>query len=718
MRPSARPPYYLSHPAFFLRVFAVWVTWWTSTAFAQHAGDAVVGRNQAGQLAVINLPVGTVRLPFVSSGSNVGWASSSLGFDRVISADPVADLYPMNASGEIVLEIVEIEPGLSFRSFTAFNSVIADAPGEILRLGLANSLHYHPIVLIDASVVGQEFQGVRKAILRLLDNSGGHTPSLNYTLTFAPPALPEATYVLRLLDVHEATHSMARAISDAGVICSDWHQGDPALSRGVITSAVELQHPATPTSPQVSLGMTGINRSGDTIGWMGSASFVRNGGILADITPPGFSVTRPRGINDAGKVVGTAATGAEEEAWTWDQAAGFSTLPGLPGYTGQGACGINNSGQIIGYSNRMVMGTLQSAAWFTRAGSVQPLTFAGTTEFTPIAINDAEDILVSYRRAETGNATRHAIRRATGWQELKWDPLAGMTDYRVHGMNNYAEIVGSCQDAEGKFHGFRGRPAWLTQVGSGPFQLSLGYAEPQLQFTVESQQEPVSYRPGEVTIHAGAASRQLVPSSAAFAFLGTPGTAVWIIPQQRMAALPQLGISNLTGENIFESNQIHLDLDNVQGPGSLIVYLNDDSGNPLVKIDSRDGITAADRITSPINAPTSYTWAFTAPGTWRAAFRLRGTLAESGVEVVSNPQTLTFFIEPGNLFPATIESVTDAMAEFRFIVGGEVGRECVIRSSTDLRTWQNERQFFTDSLFTTITTSKTGPSQFYQAIIR
>lgn len=172
----------------------------TAFAVAQHSGDILVGRNGDSQLIATNVPGNQISLPFISSGPFAGWASNSLGFDKILVSNPIGNTFTLSPGGNVDFELVSIDQGLSFRSFSAFTSVFADAPGERLRLGTTGSLHYHPTVLIDANELGLDFQGVRNASFRLLDDSNVHSASPVYSLSFRPNVVtvPEPSSVLMI----------------------------------------------------------------------------------------------------------------------------------------------------------------------------------------------------------------------------------------------------------------------------------------------------------------------------------------------------------------------------------------------------------------------------------------------------------------------------------------------------------------------------------------
>lgn len=115
------------------------------TAVAQHGTDLWIGRSAAGQLKVSPsgfkpahryAPLGAVQGPFL-----YGWSDDIPGFDRVVSAEPAADVLPMQSGAAISLELLSVDPAL--RAIDGAFQIL-DAPGESTYLG-GSSLHTHII---------------------------------------------------------------------------------------------------------------------------------------------------------------------------------------------------------------------------------------------------------------------------------------------------------------------------------------------------------------------------------------------------------------------------------------------------------------------------------------------------------------------------------------------------------------------------------------------
>jgi anchored repeat ABC transporter substrate-binding protein len=70
-------------------------------------------------------------------------------------------------------------------------------------------------------------------------------------------------------------------------------------------------------------------------------------------------------------------------------------------------------------------------------------------------------------------------------------------------------------------------------------------------------------------------------------------------------------------------SRVELRATGLEGPGRLVVYLTRTLGDPLVYVDSGDGLGDADAITLPPGAHTHVNWAFTAPGVYRLTLAAR-----------------------------------------------------------------------------------------------
>lgn len=142
-----------------------------------------------------------------------------------------------------------------------------------------------------------------------------------------------------------------------------------------------------------------MNASGQVVGWttqLGNVQAYLNGpGGQQQILPlpPGYASAWAQGINDAGVVVGSVATGSFPEfgralAWIPDGQGGFTTqlLGELAGHTQSVAYDVNNRGDIVGWSFPAGQGG-GPTVWFNSPSGVMNLSALGAPS-GPKQIND------------------------------------------------------------------------------------------------------------------------------------------------------------------------------------------------------------------------------------------------------------------------------------------------------------------------------------------
>ena len=128
-------------------------------------------------------------------------------------------------------------------------------------------------------------------------------------------------------------------------------------------------------------------------------------------------------------------------------------------------------------------------------------------------------------------------------------------------------------------------------------------------------------------------------------FLGPAGSDVWTLPNTQNPNLLFLGFG---GEEIdsgtFVNDQFKIALKAVNGPGTFVVYDFDTFGNPVVWMNSRDGINAADVRTVGPGLHQDLNFAFSAPGDYTVWFEASGTNVGNGF-TSSGPVPYVFHVE-------------------------------------------------------------------------
>lgn len=97
-------------------------------------------------------------------------------------------------------------------------------------------------------------------------------------------------------------------------------------------------------------------------------------------------------VNRSGQVVGAAGTPSGAfHAFLWTLSGGMQDLGVLPGYTDSGALGISNSGQVVGMSYSTITGNYRAFLW-TPSGGMQDLGTLGGENSGAVGINDAGEV--------------------------------------------------------------------------------------------------------------------------------------------------------------------------------------------------------------------------------------------------------------------------------------------------------------------------------------
>ena len=187
------------------------------------------------------------------------------------------------------------------------------------------------------------------------------------------------------------------------------------------------------------------------------------------------------------------------------------------------------------------------------------------------------------------------------------------------------------------------------------------------QLTIRDEDAAKEYAADRIILEGSIECRVELPDDDRFSFLGEPGEYSWILPSTQEPGMLYLGISteNKAGASgwtsdgvsndffirgvspgAFTDGQVKLTLLSVNGPGFFSLYTVSPGKDPVVSMNSRDGIDDADfRLLTP-NRHSHFNWAFSAPGTYHVTLQASGLLGSSVGTSVSEPTTFTFEIVP------------------------------------------------------------------------
>ncbi|MFI5845237.1 choice-of-anchor M domain-containing protein [Catenuloplanes sp. NPDC051500] len=156
----------------------------------------------------------------------------------------------------------------------------------------------------------------------------------------------------------------------------------------------------------------------------------------------------------------------------------------------------------------------------------------------------------------------------------------------------------------------------------------------QLRVNDDTVSPAVSRAVEDVTFQVLPGARTEVPGLDAFAFLGAPGTPIWMLPQVQDPALLWPGWNTTAlASGTFRDDSIRLSLVGVDGPGAVTVFDTSSLGAPSVRFRTADGLP--DHLDVPVHTHAHASWVFGATGhytlTWRAdAVLTDGTAVSTG----------------------------------------------------------------------------------------
>jgi surface-anchored protein len=149
--------------------------------------------------------------------------------------------------------------------------------------------------------------------------------------------------------------------------------------------------------------------------------------------------------------------------------------------------------------------------------------------------------------------------------------------------------------------------------------------------------------PSSVVLRVKPAAKNTLPDNDAFAFLGKPGSDVWLLDQVQQEGLLWPGWSTDNIEAGKTEGGVTFALTKVDGPGAYALYTYDAMSGADVLFNSKDGVPDAFEV--PANTHAHGGWAFTKEGTYRLTFRMSGKLADG--TAVSDTETVAFVVGDG-----------------------------------------------------------------------
>jgi surface-anchored protein len=175
--------------------------------------------------------------------------------------------------------------------------------------------------------------------------------------------------------------------------------------------------------------------------------------------------------------------------------------------------------------------------------------------------------------------------------------------------------------------------------------LDVEYADGAFDVKVKDDTVEPSVRrePDDVIFHGGPEAEVVVPDGLPpeYAFLGTPGDTVWLLPEVQDPEVVWPGWETRLPTGLFADERVRFHLLEVDGPGRLQLFATDVALLPIMFFDSADGLP--DPLDVSTHTHSHSNWAFSAPGLYTLTFEVTGALAGGG-EISSGPVELRFFL--------------------------------------------------------------------------
>lgn len=248
------------------------------------------------------------------------------------------------------------------------------------------------------------------------------------------------------------------------------HSGVRAVHRAVVSCPAPVQIGTLPGGTDSRA--LGINRSGEVVGWsyivIGNEyrvhpfSWTKTGGIvdLHSLISLGGTATAASEISDTGQIVGWSEnTTGLPNAYSWTKSEGLVDLGTLPGGSESRATRVNDSGEVVGWADTTEpmpgadSGIRHGFVW-TEAGGMRDLGTLGGTASTAAAVNNSGEV-VGYSDLANG-----------AWHAFSWTQAEGIVDLgtlggapsTAHAVNDSGQIVGQSSTAAGPDHAFLWTP--------------------------------------------------------------------------------------------------------------------------------------------------------------------------------------------------------------------------------------------------------------------
>lgn len=319
------------------------------------------------------------------------------------------------------------------------------------------------VMLGDGTFSYPELPGSGRTINNAGQISGTYNDATNSNAATAFVATPkvEVNFLVHRIALTNSASAAANKINDFGQITGTV-DGTDGVSRGYLFDTAtghEVERAGYPGSDYTEWG--GITSAGTIAGYYADPAdptfgtyraFTRDsGGNYTAITwsgDPDFGFTVD--IDEHGRVAG----GGNNTAWVWNTNGTFNVF-NVPGFTVNGAFGMNDRGLVVGAAWPGFFDTPNGLIYNISNNTATSWNYPAAAQTTLYGINNRGDIVGEFKPNLT-SATIPFVRWANGATQIL--QFAGLSGVRVYDINDDRIIVGRYKDAANKNRSFYATP--------------------------------------------------------------------------------------------------------------------------------------------------------------------------------------------------------------------------------------------------------------------
>lgn len=169
-----------------------------------------------------------------------------------------------------------------------------------------------------------------------------------------------------------------------------------------------------------------------------------------------------------------------------------------------------------------------------------------------------------------------------------------------------------------------------------------------LDLAARDEDNKINYASNEVLLVCKSSAQLTLPTGTPF---GDGGNPFWILPQSQNVNLLYLGMSAEGIPQAVFNGPLTVQLKAIDAPGYFMVWQSTGPGQFNIRVNTRDGLSAADAFTPLIGSHEHFNWGFSSTGVYCLTFQVSGRRIGETTNLVSRECTFVIHVEP--LPPAT-----------------------------------------------------------------